>query len=167
MFIRRFFKMETKQHPLEAVLNLDTSREESFDLTTTTENEDQYLAVPQSEVAPKFENDEEDTVIDEKIEEVYSEAMKAYQNQTAYVEIMEPRYAARNAEVAANYLNTALNAVSLKARVKNEKRKFSAGPGGFVPYKHGGVNNNIVVADRNQLLRLMSEGTGSTIDSDK
>ena len=89
--------------------------------------------------------------------------MEAYQNQTAFVEILEPRYAARNAEVAANYLNTALNAVSLKAKVKNEKRKV--GQAGFIPYANQ-TTNNVVVADRNQLLRMMAEGKGPIVNGE-
>ena len=85
--------------------------------------------------------------------------MEAYQNQTAFVEILEPRYAARNAEVAAGYLNTALNAVSLKAKVKNEKRKIGQA---FIPYGNN-TTNNVVVADRNQLLKMMAEGNGPIV----
>jgi hypothetical protein len=115
---------------------------------------------------PKYEDDEEDKEITKKIDDIYDSAMEAYQNQTAYVEILEPRYAARNAEVAANYLNTALNAVSLKAKVKGDKRKTA---GGFIPFANNNTTNNVVVADRNQLLRMIMEDGKSNkiIDSGK
>jgi hypothetical protein len=131
--------------------------ETSSDLVTVPE-----AALPQ----PKYEDDEEDKEITKKIDDIYDSAMEAYQNQTAYVEILEPRYAARNAEVAANYLNTALNAVSLKAKVKGEKRKTA---GGFIPYANNTTTNNVVVADRNQLLRMIMEDGKSNkiIDSGK
>ncbi len=153
---------EKQRHPLADTFNIgEAPIDESFDMTESSD-EDTYLAVPQSEIQPPaVQDDEEDKEITGKINEIYENAMQAYQNQTAYVEIMEPRYAARNAEVAANYLNTALNAVALRARVKNEKRKASSA---FVPYKHGSGSANIVVADRNEILRMMAEGNGPIID---
>ena len=134
---------------------------EGTDLTNI--DRDPYAAVPASAVAKPYEDDAEDKEINGKIDEIYGAAMEAYQNQTAFVEILEPRYAARNAEVAANYLNTALNAVSLKAKVKNEKRKV--GQAGFIPYANQ-TTNNVVVADRNQLLRMMAEGKGPIVNGE-
>ena len=134
---------------------------EGTDLTNI--DRDPYAAVPASAVAKPYEDDAEDKEINGKIDEIYGAAMEAYQNQTAFVEILEPRYAARNAEVAANYLNTALNAVSLKAKVKNEKRKV--GQAGFIPYANQ-TTNNVVVADRNQLLRMMAEGKGPVVSGE-
>ena len=154
---------EKHRHPLADTFNIgEAPIDDSFELSET-DDEEGYLAVPQSEIQPPaVVDDVEDKEITGKINEIYDNAMQAYQNQTAYIEIMEPRYAARNAEVAANYLNTALNAVALRARVKNEKRKASSA---FIPYKHGGGGGNIVVADRNEILRMMAEGNGPIIDS--
>ena len=151
-----------KTHPLEEAFGLETTYNsdslEGTDLTAI--EDDQYAIVPQQ--TTPVEDDEEDKKINAKIDNIYDAAMEAYDNQTAFVEILEPRYAARNAEVAANYLNTALNAVALRAKVKNEKRKSGAG---FVPYASN-TTNNVVVADRNQLLRMMGE-KGNTYDNDK
>ena len=149
------------KHPLEETFGLDGSYNsdplEGTDLTTI--EDDQYAIVPQ-QAAPD-QPDEEDKEINKKIDTIYGEAMTAYQNQTAFVEILEPRYAARNAEVAANYLNTALNAVALRAKVKNERKKAA---GGFVPYANQ-TTNNVVVADRNQLLKMMAEGNGPIVNN--
>lgn len=149
------------KHPLEETFGLDNTYNsdplEGTDLTTI--EDDQYAVVPQA-VANPSEPDEEDKEINQKIDTIYGEAMTAYQNQTAFVEILEPRYAARNAEVAANYLNTALNAVALRAKVKNERKKAA---GGFVPYANQ-TTNNVVVADRNQLLKMMAEGNGPIVN---
>lgn len=155
------------KNPLADTFNIDSSTFNSDPLEgtdlTLSEPEDTYLAVPQNTLPAKpHEDDEEDKEINGKIDEIYGAAMDAYQNQTAFVEILEPRYAARNAEVAAGYLNTALNAVSLKAKVKNEKRKI--GQAGFIPYGNN-TTNNVVVADRNQLLKMMAEGNGPIIDN--
>ena len=155
------------KHPLAETFDLaegntfNSDPLEGTDLTNI--DRDPYAAVPASAVAKPYEDDAEDKEINGKIDEIYGAAMEAYQNQTAFVEILEPRYAARNAEVAANYLNTALNAVSLKAKVKNEKRKV--GQAGFIPYANQ-TTNNVVVADRNQLLRMMAEGKGPVVSGE-
>ena len=155
------------KHPLAETFDLaegDTFNSDPLEGTDLTNiDRDPYAAVPASAVAKPYEDDAEDKEINGKIDEIYGAAMEAYQNQTAFVEILEPRYAARNAEVAANYLNTALNAVSLKAKVKNEKRKV--GQAGFIPYANQ-TTNNVVVADRNQLLRMMAEGKGPVVSGE-
>lgn len=149
------------KHPLEETFGLDGTYNsdplEGTDLTTIEDN--QYAIVPQQAATPP-EEDEEDKKINEKIDGIYDAALEAYNNQTAFVEILEPRYAARNAEVAATYLNTALNAVALRAKVKNERKKVGAG---FVPYANN-TTNNVVVADRNQLLKMMGEN-GNTYEN--
>ena len=135
------------KHPLAETFDLaegDTFNSDPLEGTDLTNiDRDPYAAVPASAVAKPYEDDAEDKEINGKIDEIYGAAMEAYQNQTAFVEILEPRYAARNAEVAANYLNTALNAVSLKAKVKNERRKV--GQAGFIPYANQTTNNVVVV----------------------
>ena len=152
------------KHPLEETFGLDDTYSsdplEGTDLTAIDDN--QYLVTTEAQLpAPAAaEPDEEDKEINQKIDTIYGEAMTAYQNQTAFVEILEPRYAARNAEVAAGYLNTALNAVALRAKVKNERKKSA---GGFVPYANQ-TTNNVVVADRNQLLKMMAEGNGPIVN---
>ena len=155
------------KHPLADTFNLgdDTYNSDPLEGKDLTHiDRDPYAAVPQAALpAAPIEDDAEDKEINGKIDEIYGAAMDAYQNQTAFVEILEPRYAARNAEVAAGYLNTALNAVSLKAKVKNEKRKLSAGQAGFIPYGNN-TTNNVVVADRNQLLKMMAEGNGPIVN---
>jgi len=155
------------KHPLAETFDLaegDTFNSDPLEGTDLTNiDRDPYAAVPASAVAKPYEDDAEDKEINGKIDEIYGAAMEAYQNQTAFVEILEPHYAARNAEVAANYLNTALNAVSLKAKVKNEKRKV--GQAGFIPYANQ-TTNNVVVADRNQLLRMMAEGKGPIVNGE-
>ena len=76
----------------------------------------------------------------------------AFNTQTAYLEVIEPRYAARNAEVAANYLNIALNAANSRAKVKRERKRAGA----FVPFSGGNkTTNNLIVADRNELLKMI------------
>lgn len=93
-------------------------------------------------------------VIDGKIDTVYTAALDAFNQQTQLTDIIEPRYAARNAEVAANYLNIALNAAATRARVKGERKRNNA----FVPYggQGGRGQNNVVVASREDIMRMIS-----------
>jgi hypothetical protein len=109
------------------------------------------LASLQSEL-PSPDADAEDVEINRKIDEVYNSAIETFQNQMAYTEMIEPRYAARNAEVAANYLNIALNAASTRARVKNDRKRIAT----FVPYANGKTQNNVVVASREDIMRMIA-----------
>jgi hypothetical protein len=117
----------------------------------------QYNQVTEGELAelqqvPEApEKDAEDVEIDGKIDAVYDAALETFQNQMAYTEIVEPRYAARNAEVAASYLNIALNAAATRARVKGDRKKTAA----FVPYA-GKSQNNVVVASREDIMKMLA-----------
>jgi hypothetical protein len=135
-------------NPLDTLFNTPPiPMEEDYD--QITEGELAELQAPTS--SPEI--DEEDAEIDGKIDAVYDSAMEAFQSQTAMVEILEPRYAARNAEVAATYLNIALNAATSRARVKGDRKKTAA----FIPYSGNGPNpNNVVVASREEILRMIS-----------
>lgn len=97
--------------------------------------------------------DQEDTENDQRFDEVYTAAKTAFDNQMAYTEIIEPRYAARNAEVAANFLNLALQAAATKARVKTDRKRATA----FIPGAAGSkITNNTIVASREEILRMIS-----------
>lgn len=117
----------------------------------------EYDQVPSSSVAvqPQApEKDEEDIENDKRFDDVYTAAKEAFDNQMAYTEIIEPRYAARNAEVAANFLNLALQAASAKARVKADRKRAAA----FIPGMgaNSKVTNNTIVASREEILRMIS-----------
>jgi hypothetical protein len=100
---------------------------------------------------PSPEIDPEDQAIDAKIDTIYEAALDAFNTQTQYTQIIEPRYAARNAEVAANYLNIALNAVATRARVKTDRKRANT----FVPYAQK-TQNNVVVASREDIMKMIS-----------
>lgn len=137
-------------HPLEEVFGIDPGS--SFNNPAIIE--DDYEMVPAEAVNQGYQDDAEDIDINNKIETIYSAALEAYENQTGLAEIVEPRYAARNAEVAAQYLNIALNSVSLKSRNKNDKRKVQQ----FIPFNNTNINNsNVVVTDRNSILQMIAD----------
>ena len=147
--------MQAKQTPLEATFNIAGG---STKLSTTNsmmldDMEQEFEQADDPLVPIPYANDEEDIDISAKIETIFEAAIDAYTNQTELTEIVEPKYAARNAEVAAQYLQLALNTAALKAKIKNDKRKtqqFSA-PATTIN------NSNVVVASRNEILKLMAE----------
>jgi hypothetical protein len=141
------------KHPLESVFNM---REEELEI----ENQYQMIEQPEVQAAPPVDQkDEDDLLVEKRIDEVYDAAMGAFNNQTAYMEIIEPRYAARNAEVAANYLNIALAAANSRAKVKVDRKRANQT---FIPHTPGGkTTNNILIANREEILKMI------TIDDQK
>lgn len=93
----------------------------------------------------------EDVEIDRKIDQVYDTAYDTFQQQMQYAEIVEPRYAARNAEVAATYLNIALNAAATRAKVRGDRKRTAT----FVPYANKNPNG-AVVASREDIMRMIA-----------
>lgn len=141
--------MRTKiTNPLDELFNtLPTDLDDGDDYEVTSEG---TLATIQGQEAPP-EKDAEDKAIDSKIDDVYDAAIGAFNLQTQYTEIIEPRFAARNAEVAAGYLNIALNALSVRARVKGDRKKQAQ----FIPFTNNKSSGN-VVASREDIMRMLS-----------
>ena len=133
------------QNPLDVLFNTPAFKDDT---------EEKYVQTTEgtlSEIAPTPEIDPADVENDARIDAVYNAALDAFTQQTQYQEIIEPRYAARNAEVAANYLTIALNAAATKARVRGDRKKQSA----FVSYTNNKASN-VVVASREDILRMIS-----------
>ena len=141
--------MKTKiTNPLDELFNtLPNDLDEADAYEAVTEGE---LATLQgAEAVP--EKDDEDVEIDNKIDTVYTAALDAFNNLNAHMEVIEPRYAARTAEVSANYLNIALNAASVRAKVKGDRKKNAA----FVPFSNN-KTSGAVVASREDIMRMIS-----------
>jgi hypothetical protein len=135
-------------NPLDDLFNtLPNDMEQDGEFIPMTEG---TLASLNGEEAPP-EKDAEDIEIDEKIDTVYTAAIDAFNTQTAFMEVIEPRYAARNAEVAANYLNIALNAASVRAKVKGDRKKSAQ----FVPFTNN-KTNGAVVASREDIMKMLA-----------
>jgi hypothetical protein len=142
-------------HPLESVFNMgeDTMEvdiDKEYGMTEVPIN----AAATPTEPPPDVK-DADDVLVETRLDEVYDAAIGAFQNQSAYTEIIEPRFAARNAEVAANYLNIALAAANSRAKVKTDRKRANQA---FVPYgqPNGKTTNNIVIADRNEILKMIT-----------
>lgn len=144
-------KQQIFTNPLDELFNIEES---------TGDFMDSYMQVPEAAVPATVpdvpEKDAEDAENDRRIDEVYDLAIEAYKQQTEMVEIIDPKFAARNAEVAANFLNIALNAATSKAKIKTDRKRV----GIFNPAaKNQSTTNNVIVASQEDILRM--------IDSDK
>lgn len=128
-------------HPLEIELGIEPG-------TTVVEYKEHIPA----EIIQPPSYDEKDLEIEEKLEEIYTEAMGQVSTLGDEIERVEGKYKARIGEVSATMLNVALGAVREKSHLKQHKDKVV--PAGPVGGSHT-VNNNLIVADRNELLRLM------------
>lgn len=137
------------EHPMEKVLDLE---ENSTSLV---------VADRQSNVVQAPSYDEKDEEIETQFQEVYDAAMEAFDTQMNDSMSIEPKYRARNQEIAVQFLNAALNAASHKSSMKQHKDKVTLDHA-----KNAGpktLNQNLIVADRNEILKHL-HGGGSNED---
>jgi hypothetical protein len=147
---------KTKQtsHPCESLFNIEEG-------TTIVE----YKESLPTELVDHQQYDGKDDEIEGQFQEVYDKAMDAFDTQSDIVDTVEGKYAARNAEVAVQFLNAALNAAKEKGGLKQHKDKLeTAKKSGDGPKT---VNNNIII-DRNELLRnIINDSEMKDITSDE
>lgn len=127
------------EHPMEEVLDI----EPGTTIATVVERSTELV------VAEEF--DEKDNEIEGQMQEVYDAAMSAFEQQSMDSEVIEPKYRARNQEVAVQFLNTALSAVKEKSSLKQHKDRINIDR--VKAAKAGTTNNNLIVADRNEILK--------------
>lgn len=161
--------MNPTPHPLESVFNIQAGTTplassaaqistEMLDPATGEIVERKTENVTLEELAK--EERIEDLKIDGQIDVIHGAAMTAFESQNRLSQEVDPKFAARNAEVAAQYLKIALDAVGTRVDTKFKRAKIrleqNQGP--------RSVQNNLIVADRNDLLKNMFENGGKTID---
>lgn len=144
--------MNLIKDPLDELFDIDPGNRggEVAEYDQISETELAELKATKNE--PTDQKDAEDEEIEKKIDQVYDAALETFQNQMAYTEVIEPRYAARNAEVAATYLNIALQAANSRARVKIDRKRTNT----FIPGMGNKVTNNTIVATREEIMRMIS-----------
>lgn len=130
------------EHPLEDVFDIEPN-------TTVTE----YKEALPAEIVEMPNYDEKDKEIEEKLEEIYTAAMGSVTVVSDEIERVEGKYKARMGEVTATMLSVALGAVREKRELKKHKDSKSSSAGPNAPHT---VNNNLVVADRNEILELLA-----------
>lgn len=138
-------KKVTSNNPLQKLFDLEEEQS-----TTIVEHEETLPA----ELSSVESYDEKDDEIEKQLQEVYDVALSQFEIQAGIADEVEGRYAARNAEVAVQFLNTALNAVQTKATVKSNKDKLTKQKGGDGKTVR---NNNLVVTDRNEIMRILGQ----------
>jgi len=107
----------------------------------------------------------EDLAIDSKLERVHESAIEAYKSQFKLSQEVESRFSARNAEVAAQYLKIALDSVSLRVDSKFKRNKIKLAQ----EKKEEGAKGRgtILVADRNEVLRVLSQALQQSSPAEK
>ena len=133
----------TINHPLEDVFDIESNTTEIIPMNTSA-----------TELVVSEEFDEKDREIDGQFQEVYDAAIAAYDQQAMDAEVIEPKYRARNQEVAVQYLTAALNAAKEKSSMKAHKDKTSIDrKKASTP---GSLTQNLIV-DRNDILRALQK----------
>lgn len=129
------------EHPLEEVFDIERG-------TTMVPK-----TIVQSDVVPYEPYDEKEEEIDEQYQNIHDLALTAFEEQSEEAEVVDPKYKARNAEVAVQYLNTALNAVNAKAALKTSRDKLEISRARVGTEAAG----TAAQMDRNEILRMFAE----------
>lgn len=163
---------DEKQHPLEKALDIEPGSTPSLitvakgepagatvpvatsPYSVTDPDSGEVVELPVEEVsAAQVEREEriDDLRIDGQLTEVYDKAKAAFNYYISSVEQVEPRYAARHGEVAAQFLNIALSTTNSRTSAKYQRNKLRLAK--QLSDKPRSVQNNLIVADRNDVLR--------------
>lgn len=137
-------KEKTIAHPMEEIFDIPSG-------TTVVE----YQEPITTELVAHETYDKKDGEIEEQLQEVFDKAMTAFETQSDISDLVEGRYSARNAEAAVQFLNVALTAVKEKSILKQHKDKLEV-----IKEKAktpGKVENNLIVADRNEILKILAK----------
>jgi len=163
--------MSTTPHPLESVFNIEAgttplsvaSAQVSNEMLDPSTGEIVVRKVEGASDADIAKEERiEDLKIDGQIDVIHGAAITAFEAQHRLSQEVDPKFSARNAEVAAQYLKIALDAVGTRVDTKYKRNKLrleqTAGP--------RQVQNNLIVADRNDLLKNLFEGSGKIIEQE-
>lgn len=124
--------IKVTDHPLEDFFNMESNSTEIVKKEQKTE-----LVKTES-------YDDKDDEIEEAAQTIYDEAMSGYDMLQEQLEDMDPRYAARGHEVANQKLQTALDAVKIRADLKKHKDKINKTP--------KSNTTNTIIMDTNSLI---------------
>ena len=159
----------TTPHPLESVFNIEAGTtplsvasaqvsNEMLDPSTGEIIERKIDGVSDADI--EKEERIEDLKIDGQIDSIHGAALNAFEAQHRLSQEVDPKFSARNAEVAAQYLKIALDAVGTRVdtKYKRAKVRLSQNEG---PRQ---VQNNLIVADRNSLLQDLFDKSNKVIE---
>lgn len=150
---KKLIRTKTIEHPMEEVLDIEPG--------TTVVEYTEHLPVEPVKIA---EYDVKDNEIETKLEEIYTEAMGQVDAVSDELARVEGKYKARIGEVTASMLTVALGAVREKRELKALKDKLYVSASAIKNKGTGKtVNNNLIVADQSEILRVIK---GENTDSD-
>ena len=147
-------KQSVFHNPLDQLFNVeDNGTDYALEYAQVNENQIEVLDAEPAQ-APVV-TDSEDRENDAKIDRVYNMAMAAFEDQNAIASSVDEKFAARNAEVAANFLNIALNAATAKAKLKNDRRRVTQ----FIPngQNTSKTTNNVIVASQEDIMKMINK----------
>jgi hypothetical protein len=130
---------ETTNHPLEEV----------FDIESNTTIIARKTREPTILVDHEL-YDDKDKELEGQLQEIADTALEAFHDQSKVIDDVDSQFIALNQEVSAQYLNTALAAISKKADIKQQKDKLSK-------IKNPGDKGNNIIVSRNDLLRALQQ----------
>lgn len=155
---------DKKPHPLEDLLNItpgstvEALRPEIPEAAKSMIDHSTGSIIPRkvSDVTdPDIDTEEriDDLQLDAKLETLHTTALDAFESQHRLSQEVDPKFSARNAEVAAQFLNIALNSINSKvdARYKRSKVRIAKANVG----RPTQVQTNVIIADRNSMLKTM------------
>lgn len=132
-----------------------TEKEISHPLEEIFDIEENTTVVPYTEVKTDLVSyigfDEKDNELEGQLQHLYDMALEAFETQQDESAGIEQKFRARNAEVAAQYLKTALEAVREKRELKQHKDKIVVKQSGAM------TNNNLIVADHNAIMDMIED----------
>lgn len=131
--------------------------EKYFDIPEgSTEEERIMVSYP---LKKSEEYDDKDSEIEKELHKVFEKAMEGYESLSDIIDSTEPKYRARMAEVAATYLNTALNASTKRASQKESIQKLIMKREEIDKKAATGktTNNIAFIGNRNDLLKLVMQ----------
>jgi hypothetical protein len=141
-----FKKKKTKniKHPCEDVFNIDPESTEIQVSNSSTE-----LIKPDN-------YDSKDVEIENQYQEIFDKSMDFFDELTEGLDSMDGKFKARTSEVAATFLQTALNSIKEKAKLKNNKDSLSPSQVNGL----GVVNNTQINVSTTDIIKMLSEQGG-------
>jgi hypothetical protein len=139
-------------------MSTQSNLEKTLDIAPIEEEDEKSLPVEAEEKMPaKWQNFD----LENSVEDVHERAMEAFEEQVNNASIVEPRYAARNMEVAKGFLDTALEAAKVAQKDRVDEAKIAIARARFnLPQVAGDLvqNKTVIIADRNEIIKALREG---------
>lgn len=140
-------------HPMEEFLGIESG---------TTMIEHQEFAIEPIQSSSVVDYDEKDDDIEQKLDDIYNLALGQVSVISDELELVEGRYKAGLAESSTQMLNVALGAIRERSLLKQHKDKLQIATD-KINIRRGDkniTNNNLVIANRNDILKMLADGDG-------